>query len=253
MSVLSKQKVAIITGASSGIGRATAITLAKAGWSLVLFARRTEQLQETQAHCPHPDQCLLVPGDITNEEAVVKLFASAVERFGRIDVLFNNAGVGPPPMPLEDIPLSAFQSAVDVNLTGLFLCTREAFRVFKSQTPPGGRIINNGSISAYSPRLFATAYTATKHGVLGMTKATALDGRRYNIACTQIDIGNAHTEMTAVNPSGALQADGSMKPEDTFDIKHVADSIVHIAEMPLNVTVLTFNIMATKMPFVGRG
>ncbi|KAI0682805.1 short-chain dehydrogenase/reductase SDR [Cytidiella melzeri] len=246
-------KVAVITGASAGIGRATAVTLASAGWSVVLFARRAEQLEETKALCPDPSKCLLVQGDVTNEAEVIKLFASAVEQFGRVDVLFNNAGVGHTPLPLEDFPLSTFQNVVNVNLTGTFICTREAFKVFKSQTPPGGRIINNGSIAAYSPRLYAAAYTATKHAVLGLTKAIHIEGRHHNIAVTQIDIGNAYTDMTERSSAGLLQADRSMKAEPTFDVKHVAESILHVAELPLNVTVLTFNIMATEMPFVGRG
>jgi len=246
-------KVAIITGASSGIGKASAIALAKAGWSLVLFARRADALRETQAQCPHPDKVLVVAGDVTSEESVTGLFQAAVQQFGRIDLLFNNAGVSHPAAPLDEISLSTFQNIVNVNLIGPFLCTREAFKIFKAQSPPGGRIINNGSLAAHVPRPHATGYTATKHGVLGLTRATALDGRRFNITCTQIDIGNAYTDMAAGHQTGALQADGSMKAEGTFDVQHVADAIVHIAGLPLDVTVLNFNIMATTMPFVGRG
>ncbi|KAI0345651.1 short-chain dehydrogenase/reductase SDR [Trametopsis cervina] len=254
MAETNESKVAVITGASSGIGQVTAITFAQGGWSVVLFARRLELLQETQAQCPDPEKVLLIQGDVTSEEAVIKLFKSAVDKFGRIDVVFNNAGIGHKPTPLEDISLATFQNVVDVNLTGIFLCTREAFKVFKSQSPSGGRIINNGSIAAYTPRPFAIGYTATKHAVLGLTKATQLEGRSHNIACTQVDIGNAQTAMTRRgSTTGTLQADGSIKTEPTFDAKHVARSLLHIAGLPLDVTVLTFNIMATEMPYVGRG
>ncbi|GJE91931.1 SDR family oxidoreductase [Phanerochaete sordida] len=246
-------KVAVITGASSGIGKATAVALAKAGWSLVLFARRADALRETQAQCPHPDKVLLVPGDVTNEQQVIDLFQTAVQHFGRVDLLFNNAGISHSAAPLDEMSLATFQNVVDVNLIGSFICTREAMKVFKSQSPPGGRIINNGSIAAHAPRPHAVAYTATKHAVLGLTRATALDGRAFGITCTQIDIGNAHTEMAAGHQVGALQPDGSMRAEGTFDVQHVADAIVHIAGLPLDVTVLNFNIMATTMPFVGRG
>ncbi|KAI0088491.1 short-chain dehydrogenase/reductase SDR [Irpex rosettiformis] len=249
----SQVKVIVITGASSGIGRITAITFAKAGWSVVLFARRADRLQETVTECPDPGKTLIVQGDVTDEAAVLRLFASAVERFGHVDVLFNNAGIGHPAVPIDELSLSAWQSVVDVNLTGVFLASREAFKVFKKQSPPGGRIINNGSIAAYSPRLYAVGYTSTKHAVLGLTKALHLEGRQHNIAVSQIDIGNALTDLTATFTNGATQADGSQKPEPTFDAKHVADSILHVAELPLNVTVLTFNIMATTMPFIGRG
>ncbi|GJE91735.1 short-chain dehydrogenase/reductase SDR [Phanerochaete sordida] len=248
-------KVAIVTGASSGIGKASAVALAKAGWAVVLFARRADALKATRAQCPKPEQILLVIGDITREEDIKRLFESTLQRFGRLDVLFNNAGSFNKAAPLDEIPLVSFQSVIDTNLTGTFLCTKEAMRIFKSQKPQGGRIINNGSIAAYMPRLHTAAYAAAKGGVLGLTRATALDGRAFNITCTQVDIGNALTEMAAANQGGggALQADGSVKPEGTFDVKHVADTIVHIAGLPLDVTVLTFTILATQMPFVGRG
>ncbi|KAI0768898.1 short-chain dehydrogenase/reductase SDR [Irpex lacteus] len=246
-------KVAVITGASSGIGKTTAITFAKAGWSVVLFARRADRLHETVSECPDAEKTLIVQGDVTDEAAVERLFKEAVERFGRVDVLFNNAGISHPALPIDQLSLSDWQSTVDVNLTGPFLASREAFKVFKSQSPPGGRIVNNGSIAAYAPRLYAVGYTATKHAVLGLTKALHLEGRMHNIAVTQIDIGNALTDLTAEKTGGSLQADGSFKPEPTFDVKHVANSILHVAELPLDVTVLTFNIMATTMPFVGRG
>lgn len=236
-------KVAIVTGASSGIGKATAIALARAGWSLTLFARRADELRQTQAQCPHPDKVLVITGDVTNEESVRELFQATLQRFGRLDLLFNNAGVSHPAAPLDEISLATFQNVVNVNLIGTFLCTREAMKVFKNQYPTGGRIINNGSIAAHSPRLHAAGYTATKHAVLGLTRATALDGRAFNITCTQVDIGNAHTDMAAGHQTGALQPDGSIKPEGTFDVQHVADTIVHIASLPLDVTVLNFNIL----------
>ncbi|KAI0629839.1 short-chain dehydrogenase/reductase SDR [Trametes polyzona] len=245
-------KVAIVTGASSGVGRASAIALARAGWAVALFARRAEQLEETKTLCVDPSKVLLVGGDVTREEDVKRLFQSTIDAFGRLDMLFNNAGISSRHPPIEDLSLEAFRQVIDVNLVGTFLCTREAVRIFKSQTPQGGRIINNGSISAYTPRPFSSAYTASKHAVLGLTKCTLLDGRAHNITCTQIDIGGAQTAMSPP-PEGTLQPDGRMSREATFDPKHVGDTIVHIAGLPLDVTVLTFNIMATGMPFVGRG
>jgi len=246
-------KVAIITGASSGIGRVSAIALSKTGWSVVLFARRVEKLHETKGLCQDPDQCLTVQGDVSREEDVAKLFQETLQRFGRLDLLFNNAGSGAPPIPIEELPLTLFQHVVNVNLVGTFLCTREAVKIFKSQSPQGGRIINNGSISAYTPRPHSAPYTATKHAVLGFTKSTLLDGRKFNITCTQIDIGNAHTDMAARLSEGALQPDGRIVPEHTFDVNHVGDAVAYLAGLPHEVTVLTFNIMATGMPFVGRG
>jgi len=246
-------KVVIVTGASSGIGRASAIALSKAGWSVVLFARRLSDLNETKSLCANPEKCLVVEGDVTSEDDVVRLFEEAVSQFGRLDVLFNNAGISSKAIPIEELPLSQFQKIVNVNLIGTFLCTREAVRVFKSQTPQGGRIINNGSISAYTPRPHSAPYTSTKHAVLGLTKSTLLDGRNFNITCTQVDVGNAQTDMAGSHSAGALQPNGQVVPEHMMDVKHVGDAIAYVADLPLGVTVLTFNIMATGMPFVGRG
>jgi len=249
----SPRKVAIITGASSGIGRATAVALSKAGWCLVLFARRSEELQETRLQCADPAKVTICVGDVSSEKSVVEPFEFAKQAWGRVDLLFNNAGVSAAPVPLENHELSTFQHVVGINLIGSFLCTREAFKIFKSQSPQGGRIINNGSIASQSPRPQAIAYTATKHAVTGLTKATALDGRPFNITCTQIDVGNALTPMAQGQTVGVLQANGTVAPEATFDVKYVADSIVHVAELPLDVTVLQYTIMATKMPHIGRG
>ncbi|OCH87719.1 short-chain dehydrogenase/reductase SDR [Obba rivulosa] len=246
-------KVAIITGASSGIGRASAIALSKAGWSLVLFARRKEKLTETQNLCQNPNQCLIIQGDVTSEESVKGLFQQTLERYGRLDMLFNDAGMNAPQIPIEDLSLDQFQQIVNINLVGPFLCTREAVRMFKSQSPQGGRIINNGSISAYTPRPHSAPYTSTKHAVLGLTKSTALDGRAFNITCTEIDIGGARTDMAIGHSAGALQPDGRIISEALFEAEHVGNTIAYIADLPLDVTVLTFNIMATGMPFVGRG
>ncbi|KAM5540899.1 hypothetical protein V8D89_005543 [Ganoderma adspersum] len=245
-------KVAIITGASSGIGQASAIALAEAGWSISLFARRADKLQETKQLCKDPAKVLLVEGDVAKEEDVLRLFRETIDRFGRLDTLFNNAGINSPQVPIEEVSLETFQSVVNVNLIGTFLCTREAVKIFKAQTPQGGRIINNGSISAYTPRPFSSPYTSSKHAVLGLTKSTLLDGRTHNITCTQIDIGGAKTGLSPP-PQGTLQPNGSYSQEAVFNAKHVGETIVHIATLPLDVTVLTFNIMATGMPFVGRG
>ncbi|KAI0683071.1 short-chain dehydrogenase/reductase SDR [Earliella scabrosa] len=249
---MATSRVAIITGASSGVGRATALAFSRAKWSLALFARRAEMLKETQALCEDPSNVHLVEGDVSKEADVVQLFRSTIDRFGRLDVLFNNAGTTAPQVPIEDTSLETFLNTINVNLVGTFLCTREAVKIFKSQTPQGGRIINNGSISAYTPRPHSSPYTSSKHAVLGMTKSTLLDGRAFNITCTQVDIGGAHTIMSPP-PEGALQPNGTRSPEAVFDAKHVGETIVHIASLPLDVTVLTFNIMATGMPFVGRG
>ncbi|KAF8525038.1 short-chain dehydrogenase/reductase SDR [Hysterangium stoloniferum] len=245
-----QDRVAVITGASSGIGRVTSISLSKAGWNVVLFARNDEELGITAKSCPGPS--LTVKGDVSKEEDVTRLFSEAVRKFGRVDLLFNNAGIARG-SPIEEISLEVFQSVINVNVIGVFLCTREAVKLFKKQTPQGGRIINNGSISAHTPRPNASPYTTSKHAVLGLTKSTALEGRSFDISVTQIDIGNAATPLAKSLGTGTLQADGSLRAEALFDVQHVADAIVHIAGLPTDVQVLEMNIMATKMPFVGRG
>ncbi|KAI0823169.1 short-chain dehydrogenase/reductase SDR [Trametes gibbosa] len=249
---MASNKIAIVTGASSGVGRATAVALAGAGWSVVLFARRAEKLEESKALCADPTRVVVVEGDVTREEDVRRLFETTIDAFGRLDMLFNNAGITGGQAAVEEWSVEAFKHVLDVNVLGTFLCTREAVKIFKGQKPPGGRIINNGSISAYTPRPLSSAYTASKHAVLGLSKCTLLDGRAHNITCTQIDIGGAQTGMSPP-PHGTLQPDGSYSPEATFDPRHVGQSVVHVASLPLDVTVLTFNIMATGMPFVGRG
>ncbi|HMP62023.1 MAG TPA: SDR family oxidoreductase [Phenylobacterium sp.] len=245
-------KIALVTGAGTGIGRASARALHSAGYRLVLTGRRGELLAETAAGWP-VDQVLIHPADVTDEDQVAGLFQAAAERFGRLDVLFNNAGTGAPPVPLEDLSLKAWRRAVDVNLTGAFLCTRAAFRLMKAQSPRGGRIINNGSISAHAPRPRSAAYTATKHAITGLTRSTSLDGRAYDIACGQIDIGNAATEMTAAMARGVPQADGTLKPEPMMDVAEVAKAVVFMADLPLEANVQFMTVMATQMPFIGRG
>ncbi len=245
-------KVAVITGAGSGIGRASAIALAGAGYAVVLTGRRAEALEATKTKISGDALCVVA--DVTDPASVKGLFAKTVETFGRLDLLFNNAGTGAPgTVLLEDLTFAQWTAVVNTNLTGPFLCTQEAFRIMKSQDPMGGRIINNGSISAHAPRPNSAPYTSTKHAITGLTKATALDGRKYNIACGQIDIGNAATDMTERMSGGVPQADGSMKPEARMDVAHVASSIVHMARLPLESNVLFMTVMATKMPFVGRG
>jgi NAD(P)-dependent dehydrogenase (short-subunit alcohol dehydrogenase family) len=246
-------KVAIVTGAGSGIGRAAALALVRDGWAVALAGRRADALADTVAQAPPGFRVLSVPTDVTDEASVRALFEQTATKFGRVDLLFNNAGRGAPPVPIEDFTLDKWKQVVDVNLTGAFLCLREAFRVMKSQTPKGGRIINNGSISAHTPRPNSAPYTATKHAVTGLTKAAALDGREHNIACGQIDIGNAHTEMTAKMKDGVLQADGSLAVEPTMDVECVAKAVVYMATLPLDANVLFMTVMATKMPLVGRG
>jgi NAD(P)-dependent dehydrogenase (short-subunit alcohol dehydrogenase family) len=247
-------KTAIVTGAGSGIGGATALALLAEGYSVALAGRRADALAETivRAGSDGP-RALAVPTDVTDPEAVRELFEATVRAFGRVDVLFNNAGSGAPPVPLEDLSIEDWRRVVDVNLTGPFLCTREAFRVMKAQNPRGGRIINNGSISAHVPRPDSAPYTATKHAIAGLTKSTSLDGRKYDIACGQIDIGNAETELTARMKGGVRQANGSLAPEPTIDVAIVARAVVHMASLPLDANILFMTVMATKMPFVGRG
>ena len=247
-------KVAIITGAGTGIGKRCALALLKDGWSVALAGRRVELLEKTREEAGEEGKnAIVVRTDVGDPEAVRDLFARTKEAFGRLDVLFNNAGVGAPGRPLEDLTYEQWKTVVDANLTGPFLCTQEAFKMMKSQTPMGGRIINNGSISAQTPRPNSAPYTATKHGMVGLTKSTALDGRKYDIACSQIDIGNAVTEMTAKMSKGVPQPDGTRKVEPTFDVERVAEAVLFLANLPLDTNVLFMNMMATKMPFVGRG
>jgi NAD(P)-dependent dehydrogenase (short-subunit alcohol dehydrogenase family) len=247
-------KIAMVTGAGSGIGRATSLALLAAGYKVVLAGRRADALNETRALAGAlAEHALPVPTDATDAAAVAALFDATRQAFGRLDVLFNNAGTGAPAIPLDELTVEQWKSVVDVNLTAVFLCTQQAFRLMKTQSPRGGRIINNGSISAYAPRPFSAPYTATKHAITGLTKATSLDGRAHDIACGQIDIGNAASEMTQRMTTGVPQANGSMMVEPRMDVKHVADAVVHMASLPLEANVQFMTVMATKMPFVGRG
>ena len=243
-------KVALVTGAGSGIGRATARAFLREGYAVVLAGRRRVALEETAAGTGN---ALVVPTDVSDPQSVQHLFDSTKKAFGRLDVLFNNAGTGAPPKLLEELTIEQWRHVVDVNLTGSFLCTQEAFRLMKEQTPRGGRIINNGSISAQVPRPNSAPYTATKHAITGLTKSTALDGRKYDIACGQIDIGNAETELTARMKNGVLQANGTTAVEPTMDVEHVASAVLYMASLPLDANVLFLTVMATKMPLVGRG
>ncbi|HZU15352.1 MAG TPA: SDR family oxidoreductase [Candidatus Dormibacteraeota bacterium] len=250
----SRSKVAIVTGGGSGIGRAVALALAREGFSVAVAGRRPQPLEATVAEgVAAGGELLAVPADVTDPASVRALFARVRETFGRLDLLFNNAGQGAPAVPLEELSYEQWRSVVDTNLTGAFLCTQEAFRIMKSQVPRGGRIINNGSISAHAPRPDSAPYTASKHGITGLTKSTALDGRRYDIACGQIDIGNAATEMTQRMAGGVPQANGTLAPEPTMDLEYVARAVVYMASLPLESNVLFMTVMATKMPFVGRG
>lgn len=246
------EKVALVTGAGSGIGRASALALAKEGYAVALAGRRQEALDET-AKLAGEVPTLAVSTDVGNPASVKALFEKIASEFGRLDVLFNNAGMGAPAVPMEDLTFEQWQAVVSVNLTGAFLCTQEAIRMMKRQTPQGGRIINNGSISAYVPRPMSAPYTATKHAITGLTRSTSLDGRNFNIACSQIDIGNAGTEMTARMADGVPQADGSMAVEPTMDVQNVANAIVYMSSLPLDANVQFMTVMATKMPFIGRG
>lgn len=240
----------IITGASAGIGKATAKLFLDKGWTVGLLARRVEPLNAmVQAH----KNAIGLPADVTDDVSVDAAFATFTERAGHLDVLFNNAGISVKPAPIDEIDPQDWRAAVDVNLTGMFLCARAAFGAMRHQTPQGGRIINNGSISSYAPRWGSVPYTSTKHGVLGLTKTLALDGRPFNIACGQIDIGNALTDMTASMETGMPQADGTIKPEPTVHVKHIAAAVLHMAGLPLEANILSMNVMATAMPFVGRG
>jgi len=250
----STRKVALVTGAGSGIGRASAEALARAGFELVLAGRRAELLDETAAAIAAAGgRATAAPSDVSDPAAVAALFALVQERFGRLDVLFNNAGMGAPAVPLEELSLQRWRQVVDVNLTGAFLCTQSAFRLMRAQDPRGGRIINNGSISAHTPRPNSVAYTATKHAMTGLTKSTSLDGRAYDIACGQIDIGNAATDMAKAMTRGIPQADGTVRVEPVMDVSNVADAVVFMASLPLSANVQFMTVMATNMPYVGRG
>jgi NAD(P)-dependent dehydrogenase (short-subunit alcohol dehydrogenase family) len=250
----SATRVALVTGGGTGIGKSAALALAKNGYSVVITGRRKEPLDNTVAEIEKLGvKALAIVADVGKPGDVDVLFARTREKFGRLDVLFNNAGMGAPSVPLEDLPFEKWQQVVDVNLTGVFLCTQAAFRIMKDQDPRGGRIINNGSISAYAPRPNSAPYTSTKHGVSGLTKAASLDGRKYDIAVGQIDIGNAETELAARMANGVPQADGSIKPEPLMNVDHVGQAVAHMASLPLESNVLFMTVMATKMPFVGRG
>jgi NAD(P)-dependent dehydrogenase (short-subunit alcohol dehydrogenase family) len=248
------KRVALVTGAGSGIGRATALALLREGYSVVLAGRRPGALEQTAAEAgPDSARALAVPADVSDAASVRALFEKTKEAFGRLDLLFNNAGTGAPPVPLEELTLEQWRRALDVNLTGAFLCTQAAFRLMKAQAPRGGRIINNGSLSAHAPRPNSAPYTASKHAITGLTKSTALDGRKYDIACGQIDVGNAATEMTARMKAGVPQANGEVAAEPTMDVEHVARAVLYMASLPLDANVLFLTVMATRMPFVGRG
>jgi NAD(P)-dependent dehydrogenase (short-subunit alcohol dehydrogenase family) len=251
---MAAQKVAIVTGAGTGIGKASALALMKEGYAMVLAGRRQEPLDAVAAEAKAiGSPCIAVATNVGDPAAVKALFAKTKEKFGRLDVLFNNAGGGSPPVPLEDLTYEQWKNVVDANLTGTFLCIQEAFKIMKDQTPRGGRIINNGSISAHAPRPNSGPYTATKHGVTGLTKVASLDGRKYDIACGQIDIGNAATEMTARMAKGVPQPNGTIAVEPTMDVQDVARAVVYMASLPLDANVQFMTIMASKMPFVGRG
>jgi NAD(P)-dependent dehydrogenase (short-subunit alcohol dehydrogenase family) len=250
----SDNKVALVTGAGSGIGRAVTLALLGDGYSVVLAGRRADALEETIVRAGvSPAKVLAVPTDVSKADEVNMLFAKTREAFGRLDFLFNNAGLSAPAMPLEDLSPAEWQEVVDVNLTGAFLCTQHAFRIMKEQSPRGGRIVNNGSVSAQTPRPNSAPYTATKHAITGLTKSTALDGRKYDIACGQIDIGNARTEMAVKMERGIPQADGSVRVEPVMDVDHVGRAVLQMANLPLDTNVLTMTLMATNMPLVGRG
>src|SRR5437762_1687196 len=244
-------KVAIVTGAGTGVGRAAALALLKAGFAVTLVGRRKEPLEAVAKE--GGGETLIVPTDVKDVEAIRKLFATVKDKYGRLDVLFNNAGMGAPPVPFHELPVEKWKEVVDTNLTALFVCTQEAFKIMKDQKPRGGRIINNGSISAHTPRPRSVAYTSTKHAITGLTKSTSLDGRAYDIACSQIDIGNAATPMTERMVDGVLQPDGRKMPEPRMDVSAVGNAVAYMASLPPDANVLFMTVMATKMPFVGRG
>jgi len=250
----SNGKVALVTGAGTGIGKSSVLQLLGDGYSVVLAGRRIEPLEETIAEAEVDDaRAIAVPTDVGNPESVAALFEKAEATFGRLDVLFNNAGIGSPRMNMEDLPVEDWQRVVDTNLTGSFVCAQHAIKIMKNQSPQGGRIINNGSISAYTPRPDAVAYTTTKHAITGLTKQISLDGRKYNIACSQVDVGNAATPMTARMQGGVLQANGETMPEPTFNVEHVGETVLYISNLPLDANIQFVTIMATQMPYVGRG
>ncbi len=246
-------KIAIVTGAGSGIGKSVALTLLKDGYSVALAGRRKDALEQAAKESGAGARALAVQADVSDPQSVKALFSKTKDAFGRLDLLFNNAGVNAPGIPLEDLTVEQWRNVVDINLSGMFFCIQEAFRMMKDQNPRGGRIINNGSISAHAPRPNSAPYTSTKHAVTGLTKSASLDGRKYDIACGQIDIGNALTEMAARMTKGVPQADGSNKVEPTMDVQRVADAVLHMASLPLETNMQFVTIMATKMPFVGRG
>ena len=246
-------KVAIVTGAGSGVGQASALALLREGYAVTLSGRRKEMLEAVAKEAGPGARTLIVPTDVGDPASVQNLFAQTKETFGRLDLVFNNAGIGAPGVPLEDLTYEQWKAVVDTNLTGSFLCTQEAFKIMKDQQPRGGRIINNGSISAHTPRPNSSPYTSTKHAITGLTKATALDGRKYDIACGQIDIGNAGTPMTERMAKGVPQANGTTAVEPTMNVQAVADAVVYMSSLPLDANVLFLTVMATKMPFVGRG
>jgi NAD(P)-dependent dehydrogenase (short-subunit alcohol dehydrogenase family) len=252
--MIAKQKIAVVTGAGSGIGRAVSLALGAAAYSVVLAGRRRAPLEETAALGRNASaEMLVVPTDVSKPDSVRSLFLKIRESFGRLDLLFNNAGINVPAIPIEDLTYEQWSAVVGVNFTGAFLCAQEAIKIMKTQQPRGGRIINNGSISAYTPRPNSAPYTATKHAITGLTKSIALDGRKYDIACGQIDIGNAATELTERMTAGVAQANGSLAPEPRMEPKHVGDAVLYMANLPLEANVLFMTVMATKMPFVGRG
>jgi NADP-dependent 3-hydroxy acid dehydrogenase YdfG len=248
-----QDKVAVITGAGSGIGRATALAFVRDGWKVAFVGRRSQLLDEAVIECGDSNRAIAVPTDVGDPQAVQALFSRVKETFGRVDVVFNNAGQNAPGVAFEELPYERWKSVVDVNLTGMFLCAQAAFRIMKEQTPRGGRIINNGSISAHAPRPDSAPYTATKHGVSGLTRTIALDGRRYDIACCQIDVGNAMTELAARMSKGVKQADGTVKVEPMISVEDVARAVLYMANQPLTVNVYHLMIMATNMPYAGRG
>jgi NAD(P)-dependent dehydrogenase (short-subunit alcohol dehydrogenase family) len=250
---MTQPKIAIVTGAGTGIGKAAALALLNDGWHVALAGRREQPLKELAQESGRASQCLVLPTDVANPDAVKSLFAETAKAWGRVDLLFNNAGVGAPPVPLDELTIEQWRNVVDINLNGMFYCLQQAFAIMKKQQPMGGRIINNGSISAYAPRPNSIAYTSTKHAVTGLTKTAALDGRAFSIAVGQIDIGNAGTEMAAPMARGVKQANGDVKPEPLMDVAHVGDSILYMANLPLSANVLFHTVMATNMPFVGRG